>query len=101
MWANDRVTDEGKSSTTIAIFFIVVERHQTGFDKLPLHTLVIDKKPKDIKVVQTISHINRIHPDKEDACFSDFLSKREEIQKMLSCFFIRISLIKQINIDHL
>lgn len=57
---------------------IVAEKYQTGFDEPLLHTLVIDKKLKDIKAVQTICRINRIHPDKEDTYVLDFVNKPED-----------------------
>lgn len=48
---------------------IVAEKYQTGFDEPLLHTLVIDKKLRDVKAVQTICRVNRIHPDKEDTTY--------------------------------
>lgn len=78
---------------------IVAEKYQTGFDEPLLHTLVIDKKLKDIKAVQTICRINRIHPDKEDTYVLDFVNKPEEIQKAFSRFYTETSLTEQINTD--
>ena len=43
---------------------VVAEKYQTGFDEPLLHTLVVDKKLKDVKAVQTLCRVNRIHPDK-------------------------------------
>ena len=78
---------------------IVAEKYQTGFDEPLLHTLVIDKKLKDIKAVQTICRINRIHPDKEDTYVLDFVNKPEDIQKAFSRFYTETSLTEQINTD--
>lgn len=78
---------------------IVAEKYQTGFDEPLLHTLVIDKKLKDIKAVQTICRINRIHPDKEDTYVLDFVNKPEDIQKAFSRFNTETSLTEQINTD--
>ena len=78
---------------------IVAEKYQTGFDEPLLHTLVIDKKLKDIKAVQTICRINRIHPDKEDTYVLDFVNKPEDIQKAFSRFYTETLLTEQINTD--
>ena len=38
---------------------VVVEKYQTGFDEPLLHTMIVDKKLKKVKAVQTISRLNR------------------------------------------
>ena len=43
---------------------IVAEKYQTGFDEPLLHTMIVDKKLRGVKAVQTLSRLNRIHPDK-------------------------------------
>lgn len=78
---------------------IVAEKYQTGFDEPLLHTLVIDKKLKDVKAVQTICRINRIHPDKEDTYVLDFVNDPEVIRKAFSRFCTETSLSEQINTD--
>ena len=35
---------------------------ETGFDEPLLHTMIIDKKLRDVKAVQTISRLNRTCP---------------------------------------
>ncbi len=78
---------------------IVAEKYQTGFDEPLLHTLVVDKKLKDVKAVQTLCRVNRIHPDKEDTYILDFVNKPEDIQKAFERFYTETSLSEQINTD--
>ena len=78
---------------------IVAEKYQTGFDEPLLHTLVVDKKLKDVKAVQTLCRVNRIHPDKEDTYILDFVNKPEDIQKAFGRFYTETSLSEQINTD--
>lgn len=46
---------------------IVAEKYQTGFDEPLLHTMIIDKKLRYVKAVQTISRLNRIYNIKFNA----------------------------------
>lgn len=78
---------------------VVAEKYQTGFDEPLLHTLVVDKKLKDVKAVQTLCRVNRIHPDKEDTYILDFVNKPEDIQKAFERFYAETSLSEQINTD--
>lgn len=78
---------------------VAAEKYQTGFDEPLLHTLVVDKKLKDVKAVQTLCRVNRIHPDKEDTYILDFVNKPEDIQKAFERFYTETSLSEQINTD--
>lgn len=78
---------------------VVAKKYQTGFDEPLLHTLVVDKKLKDVKAVQTLCRVNRIHPDKEDTYILDFVNKPEDIQKAFERFYTETSLSEQINTD--
>lgn len=78
---------------------VVAEKYQTGFDEPLLHTLVVDKKLKDVKAVQTLCRVNRIHPDKEDTYILDFVNKPEDIQKAFERFYTETSRSEQINTD--
>lgn len=78
---------------------VVAEKYQTGFDEPLLHTLVVDKKLKDVKAVQTLCRVNRIHPDKEGTYILDFVNKPEDIQKAFERFYTETSLSEQINTD--
>lgn len=78
---------------------IVAEKYQTGFDEPLLHTMVIDKKLRDVKAVQTISRLNRTCPDKDDTFVIDFVNTKEEILNAFQPFYTETSLEAEINID--
>ena len=44
---------------------IVAEKYQTGFDQPLLHTMYVDKPLGGIQAVQTLSQLNRCHPEKK------------------------------------
>jgi hypothetical protein len=56
------------------------QKYQTGFDQPLLHTMYVDKKLGGIRAVQTLSRLNRIHPDKDDTFVLDFVNSGEEIR---------------------
>ncbi len=66
---------------------VVAEKYQTGFDQPLLHTMYVDKKLSGVKAVQTLSRLNRIHPDKNDTFVLDFANTAEEIQESFRPFF--------------
>ena len=66
---------------------VVAEKYQTGFDQPLLHTMYVDKKLSGVKAVQTLSRLNRIHPDKADTFVLDFANGAEEIQEAFRPFF--------------
>lgn len=78
---------------------IVAEKYQTGFDEPLLHTMIIDKKLRDVKAVQTISRLNRVYPGKIDTFVLDFVNKTEDIQKAFQAFYTETSLESEINVD--
>ena len=78
---------------------IVAEKYQTGFDEPLLHTMIVDKKLRDVKAVQTISRLNRTCPGKIDTYVLDFTNKAEDIQKAFQSFYTETNLESEINID--
>ena len=54
---------------------IVADMFQTGFDEPLLHTMYVDKMLYDIRAVQTLSRLNRCHPQKHDTFVLDFYNK--------------------------
>lgn len=66
---------------------IVADMFQTGFDEPLLHTMYVDKMLYDIKVVQTLSRLNRCHPQKRDTFVLDFANKPEIIQDSFSTYY--------------
>ncbi len=53
-------------------FLVVAEKFQTGYDEPLLHTMYVDKVLSGIKAVQTLSRLNRAHPQKYDTFVLDF-----------------------------
>ncbi len=47
-------------------FLICADKFQTGYDEPLLHTMYVDKLLSGIKAVQTLSRLNRAHPQKHD-----------------------------------
>ncbi len=78
---------------------IVAEKYQTGFDEPLLHTMIVDKKLRGVKAVQTLSRLNRIHPDKEDTFIIDFINAKEDILKAFQPFYQETFLEQEINTD--
>lgn len=61
-------------------FLIVAEKFQTGYDEPLLHTMYVDKQLSGIKAVQTLSRLNRAHPQKTDTFVLDFINDSEVIK---------------------
>jgi type I restriction enzyme R subunit len=53
-------------------FLICAEKFQTGYDEPLLHTMYVDKPLSGVKAVQTLSRLNRAHPQKYDCFVLDF-----------------------------
>lgn len=78
---------------------IVAEKYQTGFDEPLLHTMIVDKKLRSVKAVQTLSRLNRIHPDKQDTLIIDFVNTKEDILNAFQPFYQETYLAEEINTD--
>ena len=78
---------------------IVAEKYQTGFDEPLLHTMIVDKKLRGVKAVQTLSRLNRTHPDKQDTFILDFVNSKEDILKAFQPFYQETLLAQEINTD--
>lgn len=61
-------------------FLICAEKFQTGYDEPLLHTMYVDKPLEGIKAVQTLSRLNRAHPQKHDCFVLDFQNDSESIR---------------------
>lgn len=59
---------------------VVADKFQTGYDQPLLHTMYVDKMLCDVKAVQTLSRLNRCHPDKQDTFVLDFCNDPEAIR---------------------
>ncbi len=60
-------------------FLICADKFQTGYDEPLLHTMYVDKVLAGIKAVQTLSRLNRAHPQKRDCFVLDFQDNREAV----------------------
>ena len=78
---------------------VVAEKYQTGFDEPLLHTMIVDKKLRGVKAVQTLSRLNRTHPDKDDTLIIDFINTKDDIQKAFQPFYQETYLSQEINTD--
>ncbi|MBR5705029.1 MAG: type I restriction endonuclease subunit R [Deltaproteobacteria bacterium] len=78
---------------------IVAEKYQTGFDEPLLHTMIVDKKLKGVKAVQTLSRLNRTCPGKTDTFILDFINTSEDIREAFQPFYQETMLEGEINTD--
>ncbi|MBI4615605.1 MAG: type I restriction endonuclease subunit R, partial [Planctomycetes bacterium] len=68
-------------------FLIVANKFQTGFDQPLLHTMYVDKKLGDVNAVQTLSRLNRIHPEKRGTVVLDFTNRAEDIKRAFEPYY--------------
>lgn len=68
-------------------FLICADKFQTGYDEPLLHTMYVDKTLSGIKAVQTLSRLNRAHPQKHDVFVLDFLNDIDTIRDSFADFY--------------
>lgn len=68
-------------------FLICADKFQTGYDQPLLHSMYVDKALSGIKAVQTLSRLNRGHPQKHDAFVLDFMNDTETIRASFDTFY--------------
>ena len=68
-------------------FLICADKFQTGYDQPLLHSMYVDKALSGIKAVQTLSRLNRSHPQKHDAFVLDFMNDTETIRASFDTFY--------------
>jgi type I restriction enzyme, R subunit len=61
-------------------FLVCADKFQTGYDEPLLHTMYVDKVLAGIKAVQTLSRLNRAHPQKHDVFVLDFMNDAATIE---------------------
>lgn len=76
-------------ATTDYQVLIVAEKFQTGFDQPLLHTMYVDKVLTGLNAVQTLSRLNRIHPNKADTFVLDFRNETEDIVSAFEPYYGR------------
>lgn len=68
-------------------FLIVANKFVTGFDEPLLHTMYVDKKLAGVQAVQTLSRLNRAHPQKHDTFVLDFADNAEAVKKAFQDYY--------------
>ncbi|WP_441001157.1 type I restriction endonuclease subunit R [Fodinibius sp. SL11] len=68
-------------------FMVVANKFQTGFDQPLLHTMYVDKKLGGVNAVQTLSRLNRTHPQKQGTMVLDFANEAQDIQHSFSNYY--------------
>jgi len=68
-------------------FLIVANKFQTGFDQPLLHTMYVDKKLGGVNAVQTLSRLNRTHPEKRGAVVLDFANEADAIKTAFEPYY--------------
>ena len=68
-------------------FLVCADKFQTGYDEPLLHTMYVDKQLSGIKAVQTLSRLNRAHPQKHDAFVLDFMNDSDTIERAFSDYY--------------
>ncbi len=66
---------------------VVANKFQTGYDEPFLHTMYVDKVITDINAVQTLSRLNRAHPQKYDTFIWDFANDINAIKEAFSKYY--------------
>jgi type I restriction enzyme R subunit len=68
-------------------FLICADKFQTGYDEPLLHTMYVDKPLSGVKAVQTLSRLNRAHPQKHDVMVLDFANDPDAIQRAFEPYY--------------
>ncbi len=68
-------------------FLVVANKFQTGFDQPLLHTMYVDKKLGGVNAVQTLSRLNRTHPEKKGTMVLDFENEADAIKAAFEPYY--------------
>lgn len=66
---------------------VVADKFQTGYDEPLMHTMYVDKPLSGIKAVQTLSRLNRSHPQKHDVFVLDFMNDADGIRASFEPYY--------------
>jgi len=80
---------------------LVAEKYQTGFDQPLLQTMYVDKRLSGIQAVQTLSRLNRTHPQKEGTFVLDFVNDAEEIVASFKPYYEQTAVGERVEARHL
>ncbi len=82
-------------------FLICADKFQTGYDEPLLHTMYVDKLLSGIKAVQTLSRLNRAHPQKHDVFVLDFMNDADTIRQAFADYYRTTILAEETDPDKL
>lgn len=68
-------------------FLVCADKFQTGYDEPLLHTMYVDKPLSGVKAVQTLSRLNRAHPQKHNVFVLDFMNDTDTIQSAFADYY--------------
>ena len=68
-------------------FLVCADKYQTGYDEPLMHTMYVDKPLSGVKAVQTLSRLNRAHPDKHDVAVLDFVNDVDGIMASFADYY--------------
>jgi type I restriction enzyme R subunit len=80
---------------------VVANKFQTGYDEPLLHTMYVDKQLSGITAVQTLSRLNRAHPQKTDTFVLDFMNDTDTITKAFADYYRTTILSEETDPDRL
>ena len=80
---------------------VCADKFQTGYDEPLLHTMYVDKVLSGVQAVQTLSRLNRAHPDKYDAFVLDFTNDADTIEAAFSDYYRTTILSEETDPDRL
>jgi type I restriction enzyme, R subunit len=66
---------------------VVAEKFQTGFDQPKLYAMYVDKTLTGLAAVQTLSRLNRTHPDKDGTFVLDFVNDAAQIAEAFEPYY--------------
>ncbi|HEX6757585.1 MAG TPA: type I restriction endonuclease, partial [Propionibacteriaceae bacterium] len=66
---------------------VVAEKFQTGFDQPKLYAMYVDKTLTGLAAVQTLSRLNRTHPDKDGTFVLDFVNDADDIRAAFEPYY--------------
>ncbi len=66
---------------------VCADKFQTGYDEPLLHSMYVDKPLSGVRAVQTLSRLNRAHPQKHDVAVLDFMNDSDTIEKAFEPYY--------------
>ena len=82
-------------------WLVCADKFQTGYDEPLLHTMYVDKILSGIKAVQTLSRLNRAHPQKHDVFVLDFMNDADTIRDAFEDYYRTTFLAEETDPDKL